>query len=87
MTGQKTVPHARACEWRKNTFQVNVSGERDPVARPSASVRQDVVSMRRAARRVWVRKMVRAAYDPVVSRADMIMAEVGVNKHKCCAAA
>ena len=65
---------------KKNTFEVDSSGERDPVARPSASVSEEVVSLRRAAGGVGVREMVSAAYDTVVRRAFIVMAEIGVDK-------
>ncbi len=75
-TSQKTRGQERI---RAGTFEVDGSGERDPVARPSASVGEEVVSLRRAAGGIRVRKVVRAAYDTVVSRADVVLAEVGVD--------
>lgn len=53
---------APARESGKDTFKVNGSGKREPVARPSTSVGKEVVGLRRAAGAVRECIMVRAVY-------------------------
>ena len=51
---------------KKGTFEVDDSRECDPVARPSASVGEEVVNLRHAAGGVQVCEMVPTTYDTVV---------------------
>ena len=77
---REKVPRVTRVE--RNTFEVNSSRERPPVARPFATVCQEVFGLRRARGRARTRKLVCAAYDADVGRANIVVVEVGVNK--CC---
>ena len=63
-----------------STFEIDGSGEREPVCRPFSSVSQEVVSLRRTGGGIWVCKVICAAYDLVVRRAFVVMVEVGVDE-------
>ena len=63
-----------------NTFEIDGSGEREPVCRPFSSVSQEVVSLRRTGGGIWVCKVICAPYDLVVRRAFVVMVEVGVDE-------
>ena len=76
--GQKTW-HISGIE-RIGTFKVNGSRKRDPISRPSASVCQEVFGLSRTGGSTRVCKVVRATYDLVVCRADVVMVEIGVDK-------
>ena len=62
------------------TFKVDGSGEREPVGRPFASMGEKVVGLHRAGGDIRAFKVVCAAYDLVVRRADVVHAEVRVDE-------
>ena len=77
---ENTIPRATGVE--RNTFEVNSSRERPPVARPFTTVCEEVSGLRCARGRARTRKVVWAAYDADVGRASIVAVEVGVNE--CC---
>ena len=63
-----------------NTFEVDGSRKRDPVGRPSTSVGQEELGLRRAAGIGRACKVVRAAYDMDTGRTIIVAVEVRVDE-------
>ena len=65
-------------QWMPRTLHVERAGQRPPIAGPPAAVRDEVVSLRRAGARIWVREVVPATDDTRIGRADVVRAELWI---------